>query len=54
VTKDREIIEEAARILEKNGYRALATKLRGVHQEMPCFCGTKNAKRCPRHVDPVG
>ena len=22
-------------------------------REMPCFCGTANASRCPRHVDPV-
>ena len=21
--------------------------------KMPCFCGTKNAHRCPRHVNPV-
>lgn len=21
---------------------------------MPCFCGTKNAFRCPRHINPVG
>lgn len=24
-----------------------------MRREMPCFCGTENAYRCPAHVNPV-
>lgn len=56
--KGSELREIANHVAES--YPAAAVRLREIadglareSRKMPCFCGTKDAYRCPAHINPV-